>query len=160
MIEAPSSFYSDLAEIAIQECTHLNMLISRMENLNFVFPYSPCAIYLAELSDKTKHDIRSRILVTSLYSEGRALDSKERLVKKLKGYNKDHVSAKLLQRIIDDEVGHLKNGVKWFKYFCDQDGLDYKVAHDEITKRLGIIYRPPFNAELRNEAGMPLTWYG
>lgn len=159
MVNAPIQFYCDMSEIAIQECTHLYMLMERIRDLGYEFPSLPCATYLQELSKKTCDDIKARILITSLYSEGRALDSKDRLLNKLRGYNKDLVSAKILEKIIADEVNHLKNGISWFQYFCDEEGVESKNAHDKLVDKLGLIYRPPFNQELRSLAGMPHEWY-
>ena len=159
MVEAPAQFYSDMSAIAIQECTHLSMLIDRLRHIGHDFPYLPFTSYLQELSNKTADDVKARILVTSLYSEGRALDSKERLVKKLRGYNTDHISAMILEQIISDEVSHLKNGVAWFEFFCKEEGIDSKTTHDKLMNKLGLKYRPPFNEILRSTANMPSEWY-
>jgi uncharacterized ferritin-like protein (DUF455 family) len=167
MVQAPNQFYLDMANIAIQECTHFNMLVQRLKDLGYIFPCIPTTNYLFELNNKTKEDIKARIVVVSIYSEGRALDSKERLLRKLKGYNKDLISCigycvilyKLLEKIIFDEVEHLKNGVKWFRYFCEKDGIDPKLAHDSIIHKLKLTYRPPFNQELRKQANIPIDWY-
>ena len=112
MIDAPLQFYTDMSSIAIQECIHLNMLIKRIEDLNYYFPCLPCTNNLQRLTEITNTDIIARILILSLYSEGKALDSKDRLLLKLKQYNKDQISANILDKIISDEVDHLKNGVK------------------------------------------------
>jgi uncharacterized ferritin-like protein (DUF455 family) len=159
MVEAPYEFYLDMAGIAIQECEHFNLLTHRLNTLGYSFPFLPLNPYLYEFSMKTSHDIRARILYASLYSEGRALDSNERLLMKLKNYNKDLVSYKILEKIIRDEVGHLKNGVKWFCYFSKEIGADPKEECKKWSNELGLIFRPPFNLELRDSAGIPHEWY-
>lgn len=159
MIEAPLEFYSDLASIAIEECEHFLLLFKRLEELGTVFPAYECKDYMAEFNKKTENDILARILYVSLYSEGRAIDSKERILNKLRGYNKDLVSYNLLNKIINDEVGHLRNGVKWFKYFAKVMNKDLNQAHQDAMNQLGLIYRAPFNKELRDLAGVPEEWY-
>jgi uncharacterized ferritin-like protein (DUF455 family) len=159
MTEAPKEFYLDLGKIAIQECEHFQMLCERLDELGCPFPAFQCAEYMIQFKEKTQDDVLARLLYVSLYSEGRAVDSKERIVKKLKGYNKDFISAKILERIIHDEVAHLENGVKWFEYFAGLKGMDAQVAHDLAMRKLGLVYRPPFNKELRDKARVPQQWY-
>lgn len=159
MIDAPSEFYDQLADIAIQECEHFNMLVSRLEELGVPFPAVHFGTHMQEINEKTKNTILGRLLYISLYSEGRALDSKERLVTKLKSYNKDHKSAEILEKIISDEVSHLKNGIKWFNYFAKALNKDPLATHNELLISLNLKYRPPFNKILRSQAGVPEDWY-
>ena len=159
LIEAPCEFYENLAAIAIQECEHYYMLVSRLQELGVIYPAFKYGTHMEEFKEKTKDDILSRLLYISLYSEGRALDSKERLVMKLRGYNKDFKSADLLEHIINDEVNHLANGVKWFKYFVKLLNRDPLMVHKELLSKLNLVYRPPFNKHLRDLAGVPKEWY-
>lgn len=159
LIEAPHEFYENLATIAVQECEHYNMLVLRLQELGVNFPAFYCGTHMQEFNEKTKDDILSRLLYISLYSEGRALDSKERIVMKLRGYNKDCKSANLLEYIINDEVSHLANGVKWFKYFVKTLNRDPLTVHKELLSKLNLVYRPPFNKPLRDLAGVPEEWY-
>jgi uncharacterized ferritin-like protein (DUF455 family) len=159
IVEEPRDFIKDMAEIALEESVHLGLIIERINQLGFKFSLLPFNMFLKDYSDLSKHSITSRLLVTSLYSEGRALDSHERLIRKFKGYSADKSSAALLEKIINDEVGHLRNGIRWFIYFCETQGLDPKVHHDQIMKEIGLTYRPPFNFDLRDKANVPREWY-
>lgn len=112
MFEAPYEFYLEFSEIAKQESEHFSLLYERIQEIGCSFPSLPCNDALYQFSKATRHDICSRIVLTSLYSEGRALDSHDRLIHKLKSANGDKVSAKLLGKIINEEVGHVRNGLK------------------------------------------------
>jgi len=154
--EAPYSFFRDFAFIAQEETTHLGWLIHRLQCLGSDYPSFPSHNMLMRHSEETKHSITERLVMLSLFSEARALDSKDRLAHKLSQWNKDCLSSELVKKIIEDEVNHVRLGVRWFKHFCE--GEPREEFRRIITQRAGVL-RPPFNLDLRDLAEFPRDWY-
>jgi uncharacterized ferritin-like protein (DUF455 family) len=108
----------------------------------------------------TKDNFLARIAVISLVQEPRGLDAGPRLINKLKSLG-DEKSANIMKKIIDDEVYHVKTGMKWFKIICDLKGINnYEEAFIAICDQyLTSPLFPPFNDELRSIANIPQSWY-
>jgi uncharacterized ferritin-like protein (DUF455 family) len=66
----------------------------------------------------------------------------------------------LLERILDDEIKHVRVGANHFVALCERR----KEAPDELWKSLvkqhfpGTV-KPPFNDSARESAGLPRTYY-
>ena len=73
----------------------------------------------------------------------------------------DEKSASIIKKIIEDEVTHVKTGMKWFKIMCDLKGVkNYEGAFKKIcSEYLCSPLFPPFNDELRTKAEIPQSWY-
>jgi uncharacterized ferritin-like protein (DUF455 family) len=66
----------------------------------------------------------------------------------------DPDSARILETILHDEIGHVAAGTRWFRYICQQRGLDPL----QTFRRLLLEYLPgpvrgPLNREARARAG-------
>ena len=60
----------------------------------------------------------------------------------------------ILERIYEDEIGHVDIGSKWFRYLCEQRGelaenLFQKLVNEFFSDGL----RGPFNLQAREAAG-------
>jgi uncharacterized ferritin-like protein (DUF455 family) len=66
----------------------------------------------------------------------------------------DSASVAILERILEDELGHVKLGSHWFKYICEEQGCEpeshYRLMLDSYFKGKP---RGPFNREMRIIAG-------
>ena len=66
----------------------------------------------------------------------------------------------MIKQICDEEVSHVKHGVFWFKYFCEKESLDPRLAYHELV--LKYIENPlpgNFNEAARTAADFPKEWY-
>jgi len=65
-----------------------------------------------------------------------------------------------LEVIHAEEVAHVAFGAKWFNWLCGRDGLDPKDAFHRLVRQYfhGPL-KPPFNEEMRAEAGLPPDFY-
>jgi uncharacterized ferritin-like protein (DUF455 family) len=60
----------------------------------------------------------------------------------------------LLDIILRDEVGHVAIGNHWYRWLCEQRGLDPVSLYGELVLRYEAPkLRPPFNEEARKRAG-------
>jgi uncharacterized ferritin-like protein (DUF455 family) len=70
----------------------------------------------------------------------------------------DLAAAKILDRILQDEIGHVEIGNRWYGYLCEQRGLDPRTAYDELAARYKApALKGPFNIEARRLAGFTET---
>jgi len=155
-----TEFIKDFIHIANEETLHFSLLENRLNELNSHFGEFEVHDKLWKNCINTKNNFLARIAVISLVQEPRGLDAGPRMINKLKSMG-DEKSASIVKKIIDDEVNHVKTGMKWFKIICDLKGLNnYEDAFKKICcEYLSSPLFPPFNDELRNKAEIPQSWY-
>ncbi len=146
--------------IANEETFHFHLLESRLKELDSYFGMFDVHNKLWRNSFNTKDNLLARLAVISLVQEPRGLDAGPRLINKLKSMG-DEKSANLVKKIIEDEVNHVKTGMKWFKIVCNIKGI---TNYEDAFRKICDIYLtsplfPPFNEELRNKADLPESWY-
>jgi uncharacterized ferritin-like protein (DUF455 family) len=70
----------------------------------------------------------------------------------------DLAAAKILDRILQDEIGHVEIGNRWYGYLCAQRGLEPRTTYDELALRYQApALKGPFNIEARRLAGFTET---
>lgn len=103
--------------------------------------------------------ILHRLAIINLTHEAKGLDSYFKLKEKLDKLN-DTQSLLVLEHNIREELGHVACGVKWFQYFCEEDGLSPQKEYQRIYKmHFKGPLKPPFHKEFRDAAGMTEEWY-
>ncbi len=92
--------------------------------------------------------------------EARGLDVTPAAIERVAAYGDEH-GAKILSRILDDEIRHVRIGTSHFIAHCRQHGQDpenlWKLRVQQYLK--GVI-RPPFNDSARLAAGLSRSFYG
>jgi uncharacterized ferritin-like protein (DUF455 family) len=74
----------------------------------------------------------------------------------------DKESVEVLRHNVEEEVGHVAAGVRWFSALCKHRGLEGTPEahfHGYVRSRYKGVIRGPFNAEARGRAGMTPQWY-
>ena len=108
--------------------------------------------------DKTKQSLIERVAVLALIQEGRGLDAGPHLLNRLQ---KNTAEFSVMQKIVEEEVGHVSNGVKWFKRLAG-DGKEVE-KFKEIWGKFGVIGNGKkvqnMNWKSRGVAGMDRTWF-
>jgi uncharacterized ferritin-like protein (DUF455 family) len=111
---------------------------------------------------ETAHGLLPRLAVVHMVHEARGLDvAGLGLARFQKGNPPDEESARILQANVADEVTHVGAAVKWFKRLCERDGrgAPAEVFHATVRRYFRGALKPPFNEELRAQAGMTPEWY-
>jgi len=108
---------------------------------------------LWEMAVKTADDVLARMALAPRVLEARGLDVTPGIQEKLRQAGDDN-AVSILNVILRDEVGHVKIGSRWFRYLCEQRGLDPEpvfldLLHQHFPKGLF----GPFNLEARRQAG-------
>lgn len=160
--DLPNLCIQELALVASQEAGHFSRLNLRLAKLGHKYGDFPTNATLSEWSDRTKGSFIDRIAVTTLVNEARGLDSQERLVVKFNSIDNSKESAKLVKDIVDEEVEHVRTGMKWFTSLCNSE--DPGEVFRDVLSRHRIKLHPPFNETgkgqlARTEATFPKSWY-
>ncbi len=151
--DQPSRFYLDWLHVAADEAIHFELINQRLHQLGSYYGQLPAHKGLWDVAVDTCFDLLARLALVPRYMEARGLDATPGMVERMLKHN-DTVSAGLLQRIVDDEVAHVRYGSKWFAYVCGQRELSADLAYfDCLDQYLKGTIRGPFNHELRKQAG-------
>jgi uncharacterized ferritin-like protein (DUF455 family) len=149
----PEAFYREWVVVAQEEAVHFEMLCAHLRSLGFEYGDLDAHNGLWEMAEKTRDDVLARLALVARVLEARGLDASPVLRDRLAAAG-DANAAAILQRILEDEIGHVRLGTRWFRWLCDQRGLDAAAHQCELARRHDAP-RPkgPFNLEARRRAG-------
>jgi len=149
----PERFYLDWCRVAGEEAQHFEMLGNRLHELGYAYGDFPAHDGLWEMAEKTAHDVLVRMALVPRVLEARGLDVTPGMIARLEQVG-DARSVLILQRILADEIGHVRTGSYWFRYLCRQRALDPLQTFRRLwcEYRLGPV-RKPLNSTARLAAG-------
>jgi uncharacterized ferritin-like protein (DUF455 family) len=101
----------------------------------------------------------ARLAIVPMVLEARALDITPATVERFEGAG-DMASARMLRRIMTDEIRHVSAGTTWFGHATNRAGLDPVNHYQILVKRhfRGLL-KPPFNDSARRQAGLTREFY-
>lgn len=151
--ELPSEYYSDWLQVAVEESQHFLMLRDRMNQLNYDYGDFDAHNGLWEMALNTSDSALIRMALVPRVLEARGLDVTPGMIKKLYANGED-ATAKILEIIFEQEIGHVAIGSRWFKYLCEQDNLQpdetFKIL---LSSRFTGKLHGPFELDARRSAG-------
>ena len=155
----PRAFYDDWVMVAAEEAKHHALLVGRLQRLGAAYGEMPAHDGLWQAASATAHDLLARLAVVPLVLEARGLDVTPAMVARLAAAG-DADSAAILERIHDDEIGHVAIGRRWFEWLCRRRGVDPVASFHRLVRHhhKGLL-KPPFNAASRNRAGFDAAFY-
>jgi uncharacterized ferritin-like protein (DUF455 family) len=112
------------------------------------------------MCERTASDIVARMALVPRTLEARGLDATPLIQAKLRRVGTPDAlqSVALLDIILRDEIGHVAIGNHWYRWLCDQQGLDAVALYPELTLRYDAPrMKPPFNQQARLQAGFTDT---
>lgn len=149
----PEGFYRDWLRVAREEAYHFDLLNTHLGTLGHVYGDFPAHNGLWEMAEKTREDLLARLALVPRTLEARGLDASPLIRDKLISAG-DKDGGAILDIILRDEIGHVAIGNHWFRYLCDQQGLDPVACYAELAQRYSAPkLRGPFNLEARRLAG-------
>lgn len=153
----PKEFYDDWLEVAEDEVRHFEMIESLLVELGSSYGTVEVHNSLFEASQRTQ-TLLERMAVVPRYLEANGLDATPEILQKLKKLPQDDMLKKIestLKTVLDEEVGHVLKGDRWFTYACELEKADKSVYFEIIEK-----YYPNWparkksmNVSARKEAG-------
>ncbi|MFZ5655955.1 MAG: ferritin-like domain-containing protein [Pseudomonadota bacterium] len=149
----PARFYADWAAVAFDEARHFTMLRGRLRELGHDYGDFDAHHGLWEMAEKTAHDGLARMALVPRVLEARGLDVTPGMIAKLRQLG-DDATADILEVILREEVGHVAAGSRWFRWHCEQRGLEPRSTFKALLAEYAraVLYGP-FNRAARLEAG-------
>ena len=149
----PETFYRDWVQIAKEEALHFTLLREHLLVLGFDYGSFNAHGALWDMAERTKGDILARIALVPRTLEARGLDASPAVKNKLVGAGDKAVGA-ILDIILRDEIGHVAAGNRWYRFVCEQRGLEPVQTYAALVKQYDAPkLRPPFNLAARRAAG-------
>ena len=151
--DLPADFYSDWINVAEDEALHFQLLSRRLQETGHVYGDFPAHNGLWEMACKTANDVLLRMALVPRVLEARGLDVTPGMIARLQQAG-DHRSAAILGRILDDEIGHVLAGSRWFRYICRQRELEPAQTFAGLLRQhLPGHHSMPLNPAARSQAG-------
>jgi uncharacterized ferritin-like protein (DUF455 family) len=156
----PGPFYTDWLRVAFEESQHFEMLHLHLQSLGYGYGDFDAHDGLWHMCQKTSDDVLARMALVPRTLEARGLDATPLIQTKLRQAATPGAlkAVELLDIILRDEVGHVAIGNHWYRWLCEQRGLDPVSLYGELVQRYEAPkLRPPFNEEARKRAGFTET---
>ena len=149
----PAQFYADWVSVANDAARHFVMLRKRLNA--FGRDYGDCDAHngLWEMAEKTAHSGLERMALVPRVLEARGLDVTPAMIVKLRALG-DDATADILETILREEIGHVAAGSRWFRWYCDREGVESGPTFRHLLAEYGrgVLYGP-FNLDARSAAG-------
>lgn len=152
--EMGRQFVSDWLSVAADEAMHFALLERRLRHFGSLYGALPAHDGLWEAAEATSHDVAARLAVVPMVLEARGLDVTPQTITRFAAAG-DQTSARILQRILDDEIRHVRFGTSWFAILCDRANVPIEANWKTLVERYfrGAV-KPPFNDSARLAAGL------
>jgi len=155
----PGGFVDDWLRVGAEEAIHFALLDRRLHALGSFYGAMPAHDGLWEAAEATRDDLAARLAVVPLVLEARGLDVTPQTIERLEQAG-DVPTARILQRILADEIRHVATGVRWFVFLAERDRIDPSLTFQSLVSRhfKGAV-KPPFNDSARRQAGLTREYY-
>ncbi len=152
-------FVSDFLDVAADEAMHFALLARRLRTLGSHYGALPAHGGLWDAARETSHDVAARLAVVPMVLEARGLDVTPFTLERVRASG-DETGARILQRILDDEIRHVRFGSTHFTAVCAARGESAESLWKSlVTRHFRGAVKPPFNDSARGEAGLPREFY-
>ena len=149
----PDAFYADWLQVADEEALHFSLLSDHLQSLGFAYGDFNAHNSLWEMAEKTTGDLLARMALVPRTLEARGLDATPGVRNKLAQAGDDK-AAQILDIILRDEIGHVEIGNRWYRWLCEQRGLELISTYQSLAVQYKApVLRGPFNLEARRRAG-------
>lgn len=155
----PRGFVDDWMKVGADEAMHFSLIDRRLRSLGLFYGALPAHDGLWEAATATAHDRLARLAVVPMVLEARGLDVTPATIQRFRAAG-DEPSARILGRIMHDEIAHVAAGVRWFRYACREERFVPQVEWRRLLARhfRGEL-KPPFNDSAREAAGLTRDFY-
>ena len=155
----PRGFVDDWLSVGADEAMHFALLDRRLRTLGSFYGAMPAHDGLWEAAAETAHDPLARLAVVPMVLEARGLDVTPATIARFEQAG-DGPTARILSRILTDELRHVGHGAHWFRLGCAAAGENPETHWRALVRRhfRGML-KPPFNDSARTQAGLPREFY-
>ncbi len=152
-------FVCDFLRVAADEAMHYALIARHLRNMGSHYGALPAHGGLWDAAHETRHDVAARLAVVPMVLEARALDVTPATLERVSASG-DERGARILKRILDDEIRHVRFGSTHFTAVAAQRGESAETLWKSlVTRHFRGVVKPPFNDSARLEAGLPREYY-
>lgn len=157
--EMGERFVSDFLAVAADEAMHFALLDRHLRNHASYYGALPAHDGLWAAAYSTRGDVAARLAVVPMVLEARGLDVTPQTIERARGWG-DERGARILERILDDEISHVRIGATHFTAHCARRGESAESLWKVLVARhfRGSV-KPPFNDSARSAAGLSRSFY-
>lgn len=149
----PQAYYGHWLRVAREEALHFSLLQAHLHSLGHTYGDFEAHDGLWMMTERTKGDVLARMALVPRLLEARGLDATPPMQARLRRSG-DPRAVEILDIILRDEVGHVAVGNHWFRFLCQQRGLEPLSQFRALARAHGAPrLKPPFNLEARRQAG-------
>ncbi len=151
--DLPEAYYDDWVRVAGEEAEHFDLLRKRLGELGFAYGDFDTHDGLWEMAARTADDLVARMAMVPRVLEARGLDVTPAMITRFEQAD-DEATAAILRLILEEEVGHVAVGSRWFRYACTCRDLEPVETFSQMVRtHLSGGPKPPFNIDARGRAG-------
>lgn len=149
----PDEYYGDWLEVAAEEAGHFDMLRQHLREQGYDYGDFDAHDGLWEMAVNTAADPLERMALVPRVLEARGLDVTPAMMERLRAAG-DERAAEILAVILEDEVGHVAVGSRWYHWLCEGRGLEpVATFRGLLARHTGRPLKGPFNLPARHAAG-------
>ena len=157
--EMGRGFVSDFLAVAADEAMHFALIDRHLRTLGSHYGALPAHEGLWQAAHDTRHDVAARLAVVPMVLEARGLDVTPATLERVH-LSGDERGARILQRILDDEIRHVRFGAKHFREASlRRDEAPRELWQNLVKTHFRGALKPPFNDSARRAGGLPRDWY-
>ena len=154
-----ADFVSDFLGVAADEAMHFALIDRKLRGMGSHYGELPAHDGLWEAAWETRGDVIARLAIVPMVLEARGLDVTPATRDRVAAQG-DAGGARILQRILDDEIRHVRIGSNHFHSACAAMGESpekyWKIL---LSRHFRGALKPPFNDSARLAAGLPRAFY-
>lgn len=152
-------FVSDFLQTAADEAMHFALLDRRLRGLGSHYGALPAHGGLWGAAEETRNDVAARLAIVPMVLEARGLDITPMMIERLRAAG-DEPSARILERILQDEIRHVRYGSEHFTDVCDKrDEVPELLWKSLVERHFTGAITGPFNNSARAASGLPRSFY-
>ncbi len=157
--EMGEAFIADFLSVAADEAMHFALIERKLGQMGARYTDLPAHDGLWSAAQDTAGDVAARLAVVPMVLEARGLDVTPATLERVRAQG-DEGGAKILKRILDDEIRHVRAGSTHFDEICRKRGKSPENCWKMLVRRhfRGSL-KPPFNDSARLAAGLSRDAY-
>jgi len=153
------AFVADFLAVAADEAIHFALIERKLNRMGASYTDLPAHDGLWSAAQDTAGDVAARLAIVPMVLEARGLDVTPATLERVQAQG-DENGARILKRILDDEIHHVRAGSTHFEEICRRRGESAEIYWKMLVKRhfRGAL-KPPFNDSARLAAGLSRPAY-
>ncbi len=137
--DMPKEYYEDWLKVAKEEAYHFSLVNEHLHTLGFAYGDFPAHNSLWEMVERTTDSVIARMALVPRTMEARGLDAVPSIRDRFKQI-KETRAVEILEIILNDEIGHVLIGNRWFNFLCTKENLSPITAYRELAGKYRALF--------------------